>query len=591
LAGLATVGLATTATLLVGAPAALSEPADPTPPATEGEQAGPPIGPATPGTEICRVSNANLDEITGMVAVGDVIYAVEGGTTVQPPAVTIWTINATTCEATSQSYGLSPIDPQDLALGTDGALWVADTGLGLSGDRSWVTLERVDLSSGATAVAYRALYPPSGSFNGTAMVLDDTNQPIIIGNVGQTALLFRPTGPLPANTQQNLPTLQQVGQFTPVSTGTSTPRGAFGRLFVSGAAISPDRTKVVIRTESDAYEFTITGGDIVASITEGTPTITPLPDEENGQAITYSSDGSRFLTLSGGENPVLRAYTPYVPPPPAPEGGSSGEGGGGSRLSFDDITTIATITGFLGLVAVVVGVVGIVRARRQYFAESPEARTRTRGPREPRGDRRDRRDSERWDSDEDDSDEYGATRPAWPPRSRDRDSEWSEDAAHPGRAPAHVGMDDEYGVGPEPRHGGSTYGAGGGRVYGSGGTTYGSSGHGSSAGTYGSDHGGTTYEAPGPGGTTYGPGGTTYGSGGTTYGSSGRGSGGTTYGSGGTYRSGGTTYGSSGHEPHGHGSRGTTYGSGRSGGVYGRPRSERDDDEPRRPYGHDNVDL
>src|SRR5690606_10386556 len=140
----------------------------------------PPIGLQTPGTEICRVNNAELDEVTGMVARGDVIYVVEGGVSERPPAVTIWTINATTCEATSETYGLTPIDPQDLALGTDGALWVADTGFGQGAERSWVTFERVDLSSGANAVAYRALYPASGAVNGTAVVLDDNNQPIII---------------------------------------------------------------------------------------------------------------------------------------------------------------------------------------------------------------------------------------------------------------------------------------------------------------------------------------------------------------------------------------------------------------------------
>jgi hypothetical protein len=562
-AGFATVVLAGVAAVLVGAPAAQGEPS--TPPSAGAEPSGPPIGPATEGTQVCQVTNANLDEVTGMVASGDVIYAVEGGTTVQPPAVTIWTINATTCEATSETYGLSPVDPQDLALGADGALWVADTGRGLSGGREWVTLERVDLASGADAVAYRALYPASGPINGTALLLDENNQPIIIASVGQSALLFRPDAPLQANARDNLPTLQQVGEFRPTDTDTPTPRGPFGRMVVTGAAMSPDRTKVVLRTESDAYEFTVTGGDIVASITQGTPTITPLPNEENGQAITYSADGSRLLTLSATENPILRAYTPYTPPAPESTGGpGSGDQSGGSRLSFDDITNIALITGFLGLVAVVVGIVGIVRARQQYFAEHPEARTGGRGPRDPRRrDRRERRgsDRDRWDIDDEDGEEYDRSRSAWPPRPRDREPDWADEEApvRSGRARARVGVDDDYGAdygSSEPdAYGGSAYGSAApsdGRVYGSG-STYGS--------------GGTVY---GSSGSTYGSSGTTYGSGGTVYGS-----GGTTYGSG----SGGRTYGS--------GSRS----SGQGGGVYGRPRSEWDDEEPRRPYGRDNIDL
>jgi len=565
------------ATVLVGAPAAQAEPATPDPAATGGDSARPPIGPVTAGTEVCQVTNANLDEITGMVANGDVIYAIEGGMTIRPSAVTIWTINATTCEATSQTYDFPPIDPQDLALGSDGALWVADTGLGLSRDREWVTMERVDLSTG-TVVPYRALNPASGPINGTAVVLDDDDQPIIIANVGQSALLFRPDGPLPANTTDNLPTLQQVGEFTATDTDTPTPRGAFGRLFVTGAAISPDRTKVVLRTESDAYEFPIKNGDIVASITEGTPTVTPLPDEENGQAITYSADGSRLLTLSATENPVLRAYTPYTPPTSDATGGPPASSGGGGGLSFDDITTIALVTGFLGLVAVIVGIVGIVRARQQYFAEQSEARSGRRGPRDPRRrDRRDRRGPDRWDLDEED-DEYDRRRTRAPRPRDDYDSDWSDEGPRSGRAPAPVGADHDYGASPEPgSYGGSTYGSaqsGGGRVYGS------SSVYGSSGSTYGAGSGGTVYGSS-SGGTVYGSssdgsygsgsgrsGGTVYGSGGTVYGSS---SGGTVYGS-----SSGGSYGS---------------GSGRSGGVYGRPRSDWEDEEPRRPYGRDNIDM
>ena len=41
------------------------------------------------------------------------------------------------------------------------------------------------------------------------------------------------------------------------------------RLLVTGGANSPDGTKVVLRTYSDAYEWTVTSGDVVAAITKG----------------------------------------------------------------------------------------------------------------------------------------------------------------------------------------------------------------------------------------------------------------------------------------------------------------------------------
>lgn len=578
LAGLAAV-LASGLAMLPGAPVAAQEP---TP--TGGAAGGPPIGPVTPGTVLCTVDNSELDEITGIVASGQALYAVEGGSTERPFVVEIWTIDQTTCAATSETYGFAPLDPQDLALASDGALWVADIGRGLDG-RDWVTMERVDLAAGADAVPYRTLNPATGEITGTAVLLDTDNQPIIIANSGDTAVLYRPDGPMPADSTSNLPTLVPVGEFRPINTDTPTPRGAFGRLQITGAAISPDRTKVVLRTESDAYEFSVTNGDIVAAITQGTPTITPLPDEENGQAITYSADGTRFLTISAVPDPVLRAYQPYVPStaPTGDAGAPSGGGGGG--LNFSDITNIALAAMFLGLAAVVTGIVGIVRARREYERTGGGAGRGSRGRgdsrrREP-GRRRDHddpayaeddydrdydRDRDRGydrDYDRDDYDYDQGRRPARPPRPRDDDAPgWADDGApaRPGRASVRVGP---TGPGPGgmagPPPGADDYSAGTAPRTGS---TYGSSG--------------TTY---GTGGTTYGSGGATYGSGGTTYGSSG---------------SGGATYGSSSRAP---GPSGRSAPGGRppgpaGGGVYGRPRTpDADDEDPRHPYGRDNIDL
>jgi len=92
---------------------------------------------------------------------------------------------------------------------------------------------------------------------------------------------------------------------------------------------------VVVRTASDAYEFAVgSDGDIVKAITQGTPVITPLPGEENGQAISYSADGTQFLTLSSVAKPVLRSYKPFVPPPPTVAQEKAGSAGGGSSQQF-----------------------------------------------------------------------------------------------------------------------------------------------------------------------------------------------------------------------------------------------------------------
>ncbi len=364
--------LATVAALVLATgPGALAGPV-PAPAASASASAGatnPNQGPATPGTAMCTVNNTNVDEITGIVATAQGIYAVEGGDTFDPNSVQIWTIDPTTCQATSKNYGFDPADPQDLALGTDGALWVADTGDGIGDDnqRDWVTLERVVLAGSAQAVPHRTQFPDSGKINASALLLQKDDTPIAIANGSGKAVLYRPDAPLQAGASSGLPTLTKVGEFTPTKTGTANPLGTFGNALVTGAASAPDGTRVVIRTISDAYEFTVgSDGDVVKAITEGTPVITPLPNEENGQAISYSADGKSFLTMGSVEKPVLRSYKPHVPPAPTSIAPAPAAAEGSAGLRFADITNIAAAVGVAGFLAVVAGVIGIYRARRQF---------------------------------------------------------------------------------------------------------------------------------------------------------------------------------------------------------------------------------
>jgi hypothetical protein len=330
------------------------------------------------------VKNTSLNEITGMVATDNAIYAVQGGDSQDPNDLVLWTINPKTCATNAVGYGLNPVDPQDLAMGSDGAIWAADIGDGVSGQpnsRGWLTFEQITLNQ-PPATPWRVLYPSSGKFDAEAFLLDKGDTPIVIARAatnGKVAI-YKPNKKIqPATPAQAQ--LTKVGDFTPLATGTDTPLGAVvGNLVVTGANKSPDGSKVVIRTFSDAYEFTIgADGDIVKAITNGTPVITPLPNEPSGRAITYSSDGKYFLTLSATDQPKLLQYTPYVPQPQPTDGASGGNGpadqatGGGSswlaKLSLSQLTRIVAAVGAVGLVLAIAGIVGIRRARRRRREE------------------------------------------------------------------------------------------------------------------------------------------------------------------------------------------------------------------------------
>src|SRR5262249_51634144 len=138
-------------------------------------------------------------------------------------------------------------DPEDLGLAPDGALWIGDIGDGVGTDnqRVRVAFERLVPGSSNEAVPYRALYPPSGKFHAEAMVLDNSDQPLVIAQQSGKGVLYRPDRPLVANTETGLLTLVRVGEFVPSHTGTANPLGSAGEVLVSGAARSPDGSKVV----------------------------------------------------------------------------------------------------------------------------------------------------------------------------------------------------------------------------------------------------------------------------------------------------------------------------------------------------------
>ena len=70
------------------------------------------------------------------------------------------------------------------------------------------------------------------------------------------------------------------------------------QVMVTGAATSPDRKRVALRTYTTAYEWDVPDGDVVKAITTSTPRVTELPNEPQGESIAYTVDGQQFLTCN-----------------------------------------------------------------------------------------------------------------------------------------------------------------------------------------------------------------------------------------------------------------------------------------------------
>ncbi|MFF5226745.1 hypothetical protein [Dactylosporangium sp. NPDC000521] len=349
----------------LGAPAA----AAPSPSATTGQAPA-----AGAGQTVCTPDSSKINEISGLVATATGYYAINDSAPAGGKA-RIFTLDAS-CKVVGTPINYDPVarDPEDLAIDKNETLWIADIGdnTEASGGSSTPrpTVAVWTLAKGAKApVINRLAYPDGKKRDAEALLLNGDGTPIIITKdpVGE---VWVPEGPLQPNTTKGVK-LKQVGTFAPQETKTPNPLAFLGWKAITGAASSPDGTRVVIRTYSDAYEFDVQGGDVIKAITTGKPRITPLPNEARGEAITYTTDGKQYITASDVpadvKAPMLR-YTPQnvtpgkgggaVLPTPKPDDRSFLE-----DLTLQDITYMVAAVGILGLILVVAGIVGIRRSR------------------------------------------------------------------------------------------------------------------------------------------------------------------------------------------------------------------------------------
>jgi hypothetical protein len=338
---------------------------------------------AAAGKKVCTISSELLDELSGLVATDDGYIAINDGTD-SVAKRKVFFLDKKCGIDDAVSFPDRPRDPEDLALSPDGStLWIADVGDNVTNSerRSTVALWTMPADGSKRPVIHRLRYPEGdGPHDAEALLLTQDNVPIVVTKEIGRSGLYMPQGKLKPNNSEGV-ALKRVGEFTvPAST---TPTGFIpGRVTVTGGAVAPGGGKVVLRTYSDAYEWDVTNGDILAAL-KNPPRVTPLPDEPFGEAIAYTPDGKEFLTVSDlgaiedKQNEML-SYTPVsqVVTASAGQPGAKGEAGADDRswmdsLSLSDVTYLVAGVGAIGAILVGMGVFGIVRGRRRA-AEEPD---------------------------------------------------------------------------------------------------------------------------------------------------------------------------------------------------------------------------
>lgn len=348
---------------------------------------------AVPGKKVCTVTGpstntSGLTELSGLVAVGTSYFAINDSSEVASN-MKLFKLNSACKVTNSYSYKTAAVDPEDVAVGPDGAIWIADTGDSKINDENFTVShvrDRVALwkfAGGKMTGPYRLSYPAK-KFDSEALIIDSEGKPILVTKdwdftaaEGKT-YLFAPTGPLVA---AGAPTpMKEMGSLTLPRTTTANPMGGLGRRQVTGAAKNADGTKVVLRTYADAFEWDVKGNDIVGALTKEKPRVTHLPEEPFGEAITYSADGDKFITLSetaqtktatdAAQKPSLLSYTPATKEfvEEAPQKGPEAAGKAWYLDLFDDIGQLYLAlsgVGVFGVLLVVLGVVGVIKGRKR----------------------------------------------------------------------------------------------------------------------------------------------------------------------------------------------------------------------------------
>ena len=331
---------------------------------------------AAAGKKMCTITDARLTELSGMIATSNGYVVINDSSDDADRERVFLLDNECKVKKPVQYGGNGARDPEDLAISADGrTVWVADIGDNVTSQerRTSVVLWSMPVSGASRPVLHRLTYPGGKPHDAEALLIGADGVPLIITKTTGKSEIYRPSSALEKNNTEGVP-LVKAGEIGLPRSTTANPFGPAGRLSVTGAARSPDGSRIVLRTYADAFEWDVQDDDLVKTLTTGTPRATPLADPF-GEAIAYTPDGRTFLTVSDvaslGEDAevAILSYPPVTKvaaaAKTAPGGSKEADQSWTDSLSLDDITYLIAAVGVVGAVLVGLGIFGIVQARRR----------------------------------------------------------------------------------------------------------------------------------------------------------------------------------------------------------------------------------
>lgn len=205
--------------------------------------------------------------------------------------------------ATYTVPGVSNVDWEDIAVARDrrgvASVWIADIGDNDS-KRGEVRIYRVDephveagVDATTTAPDVWRLRYPGGPVDAESLAVAPGGVAYIVTKsiFGASEVYAVPARPDPAKVQA----LRRIGQIDFHPTGTPGGPNIVGQVTATGAALSRDGSILVVRTYTDAYLWTVRGGDVARAL-RAKPVHVRLPEQPQGEGVAI--DGSRLIVDS-----------------------------------------------------------------------------------------------------------------------------------------------------------------------------------------------------------------------------------------------------------------------------------------------------
>jgi hypothetical protein len=255
-----------------------------------------PVEPPSP-TVRCTMTDPRLAALSGFTADRKHWYAVNAG-----GDKSIVYVLGKDCAVQREIVGATdPFDVQDLGRTRDGTLLLGD-----GGDRHLVrtTAALIALTPQGASTLYRLSYP-DGRHQSAALLVGANGTPYFVTKSRSgTAGVYAPGAPLksPGPTP-----MKKVASIT--LTPTDTPGGPLptrvGSVTITGGAVGRNGTVVALRTYTDVYLYPAPDRNIEKALT-GTPLRVPLPNEAQGEAIAFDTNGG-LLSAPGRTDQPIRA--------------------------------------------------------------------------------------------------------------------------------------------------------------------------------------------------------------------------------------------------------------------------------------------